>query len=146
MTEQLNARVMLVDDEQDYLDALSARLEMRGMKVTAVSRGQEAVDIASDKKFDVILLDLAMPGMDGLETLKRIKENDPDAEIIILTGHGSVKAGVEAMKLGAEDFMEKPVRFEQLLTRIEEAQEKRVLVVQKEAKEEIENILHTKPW
>lgn len=146
MTEQLNARVMLVDDEQDYLDALSARLEMRGMTVTPVTRGAEAVEVALEKKFDVILLDLAMPGMDGLETLKKIKENDPDAEIIILTGHGSVKAGVEAMKLGAEDFMEKPVRLEQLLTRIEEAREKRVLVIQKEAKEEIDEILHSKPW
>lgn len=146
MTEKLNARVMLVDDERDYLETLSTRLEMRGLKVTPVNGGQEAVEIASEKKFDVILLDLSMPGMDGLETLKRIKDHDPDAEIIILTGHGSVKAGVEAMKLGAEDFMEKPVQFDQLLSRIEEAQEKRVLVIQKEAKKEIEKILHSKPW
>lgn len=140
------AKVMLVDDEEEFLTSLSKRLEVRGLKVTTVTRGDQAVDIAHHKKFDAIILDLSMPGMDGLETLKKIKEENPDAEIIMLTGHGSIKSGIEAMKLGAGDFLEKPVELPELLEKINEAREKRVLVLQKESKAEIESILHSKSW
>lgn len=144
--DTIKAKVLLVDDEADFIDSLSQRLEVRGLKVSATTRGQNAVDLLDDEKFDIIVLDLAMPGMDGLETLRRIKEKDPDAEIVMLSGHGSVQSTKEAMKLGAEDFLEKPVDMPELLEKIAEAREKRILIMQKHAKEEIEEILQSKPW
>ena len=120
--------------------------EVRGLTVTGATRGQDAVDLIGNQSFDIIVLDLAMPGMDGLETLQKIKEKDPDTEIVMLSGQGSLKSGVEAMKLGAEDFLEKPVDLNELLKRIEEAREKRILVLQKKAKKEIGEILQRKSW
>lgn len=146
MEQKLHAKVMLVDDEEDFLKILADRLEMRGLKVTAATRGEEAIDLADKQNFDAIVIDLAMPGMDGLETLKRIKENHPDAEIIMISGQGTVKKGVEAMKLGAEDFLEKPIDMKELLTKLDEMKTKRILVLEKRSKEEIENILKSKPW
>ena len=87
-----------------------------------------------------------MPGIDGLETLKRIKAINPDAEIIMLTGHGSVQSGVEAMKLGAGDFLQKPVELSELMVKIGEAKDKRMLVLQKRSQEELRKILQTKGW
>lgn len=146
MEKKLHAKVLLVDDEEDFIKTLTQRLEMRGLKVTGATRGEEAVDIADKQNFDAIVIDLAMPGMDGLETLKRIKANHPDAEIIMLSGHGTVKTSIEAMKLGAEDFLEKPVDMQELLTKIDEMKHKRILILQKQSKEEIDNILKSKPW
>lgn len=146
MENGLNTRVLLVDDEEDFLTVLSQRLEARNLKVSKATGGEEAIEIVDKKDFDVILLDLAMPGLDGLETLERIKAGHPDAEVIILTGHGTVQAGVEAMKLGAEDFVEKPVDIQVLMEKIKDAKEKRVLVLQKQSKEEIDKILKSKYW
>ncbi len=146
MEKELNAKVLLVDDEEEFLETLSKRLEMRGLKVTGATRGKEAVNLADRQEFDAIVIDLAMPGMDGLDTLKLIKKNHPDAEIIMLSGHGTVKTSIEAMKLGAEDFLEKPVDIQELLEKIDAAKNKRVLILQKKSKEEIENILKSKPW
>lgn len=146
MTTSQYAKVMLVDDETEFLDALSQRLEIRGMKVTGVTSGEEAVQVAEKEDFDAIILDLSMPKMDGLETLKQIKEHHPEAEIIMLTGHGTIKSSVEALKLGAEDFMEKPVEIKDLLQKIEQAKEKRILVLQKESKKHVEAIIHSKSW
>ena len=87
-----------------------------------------------------------MPGIDGLETLRRIKAINPDAEIIMLTGHGSVQSGVEAMKLGAGDFLQKPVELSELMARIGEARDKRMLVLQKRSQEELRKILQAKSW
>ncbi len=146
MEKKLNAKVLLVDDEEEFIKTLSQRLEMRGLKVTGATRGEEAVNLADKQNFDAIVIDLAMPGMNGLETLKRIKESHPDAEIIMLSGQGTVKSGIEAMKLGAEDFLEKPVDMQELLTKIDEMKNKRILVLQKQSMEEIEQILKSKPW
>lgn len=146
MDKNLKAKILLVDDEEEFIKTLAERLEVRGMTVTGATRGVDAVNLVNEEKFDVIVLDLAMPGMDGLETLQRIKEKDPDAEIIMLSGHGTIKTSIEAIKLGAEDFMEKPVDLSELLEKIAEAKEKRFLVLQKQAKKEIESILHSKPW
>jgi len=146
MENKLKAKVLLIDDEEEFIKSLTSRLEVRGLSVIGATRGQDAVNLLDKEKFDVIVLDLAMPGMDGLETLQKIKEKDPDAEIIMLSGHGSIKTSIEAIKLGAEDFMEKPVDLPELLEKIAEAREKRILVMQKHAREKIESILHTKPW
>ena len=146
MEKKLHAKVLLVDDEEEFIKTLSQRLEMRGLKVSAATRGEDAVSLAEKQSYDAIVIDLAMPGMDGLETLKQIKENNPDAEIIMLSGQGTVKATTEAMKLGAEDFLEKPVDMKDLLEKIDELKTKRILVLEKKSMEEIEQILKTKSW
>jgi DNA-binding response OmpR family regulator len=146
MDEKLNARVLLVDDEEDFLQSLSQRLETRGLKVEAATRGEDAVDMVDQQDFDAIVLDLAMPGMDGLETLKRIREKHPEAEIIMLTGQASIKSSVEAMKLGAEDYLEKPFDINELMEKIGEAKDKHVLVLKQKSKQEIEQILKAKSW
>jgi DNA-binding response OmpR family regulator len=146
MEKKLHAKVLLVDDEEEFLEILTERLEIRGLKVTGATRGEEAVQLTDKQNFDVIVLDLAMPGMDGLETLKRIKESHPDAEIIMLSGQGTVKTSIEAMKLGAEDFLEKPVDMQELLTKIDAMKNKRILVLEKQSMEEIEQILKSKAW
>jgi len=146
MAEKIEASVLLVDDEKQFLDALSQRLETRGLKVNAVTSGEAAIEQAKDKHFDAIVVDLAMPGIDGIETLKRIKKDRPDLEIIMLTGQATVKSGVEAMKLGAVDFLEKPVDLKVLLEKIGKAKNKRLLVVEKSREEEIKNILKSKSW
>ena len=146
MEKKLEAKVLLVDDEEEFIKTLSQRLEMRGLKVTGATRGEEAVNLVDKQNYDAIVIDLAMPGMDGLETLKRIKQNHPDAEIIMLSGQGTVKSGIEAMKLGAEDFLEKPVDMKELLEKIGEMKTKRILVLEKRSMEEIDNILKTKSW
>jgi len=146
MTEIIEARVLLVDDEEQFLDVLSQRLKARGLKVDAVTSGEDAVKQVEDHNFDAIIVDLAMPGIDGIETLKRIKEKRPDLEIIMLTGHATVKSGIEAMKLGADDFLEKPVDLNVLLEKIGEAKHKRMLVVEKGRQEEVRKILKSKTW
>jgi DNA-binding NtrC family response regulator len=144
--EKIEGKVLLVDDEEQFLDALSQRLEARGLKVDAVTSGEDALNQVEGRNFDAIIVDLAMPGIDGIETLKRIKEKRPDLEIIILTGHATVKSGIEAMKLGADDFLEKPVDLNELLEKIGEAKNKRMLVVEKGRQEEVKKILKSKTW
>ncbi len=142
----MHAKVLLVDDEEEFCNTLSERLETRGLKVNAALSGEEAIKRVEDQNFDAIILDLAMPGIDGLETLKRIKEKRPDLEIIMLTGHGTVKSGIEAMKLGAEDFLEKPVDMKVLMEKIGEAKHKRMLILEKKSQEEVEEIIKSKSW
>lgn len=146
MEKKMKANVLLVDDEEDFINSLSQRLEVRGLKVTGATRGEEAIELVDGQEFDAIVLDLSMPGMDGMETLKTIKANHPDAEIIILTGHGTIKTSIEAMKLGAEDFLEKPVDLKELLNKIQEARNKRIVILQKQSKDEIKNIMKSKAW
>lgn len=146
MDKKFHARVLLVDDEEAFTDALSKRLEARNLKVDTVNRGEDAIHMAEEYSYDAIILDLAMPGMDGLETLKKIKASRPDAEIIMLTGHASVENSVKAMKIGAEDLLEKPVDIADLLNKIKLAHNRRVVVLQKKTEEEIEKILKSKGW
>ena len=146
MADKLYASVLLVDDEEQFLQVLSERLTNRGLRVSSVTSGEEAVALVENKNFDAVVVDLAMPGIDGIETTKKIKEKRPDLEIIILTGHATVKAGIEAMKLGAEDFLEKPVDLNILLERIREAKQKRMRLQEKKSQNEMDQILKTKSW
>ncbi|MDP3480917.1 MAG: response regulator [Desulfoprunum sp.] len=146
MDKVLKAKVLLVDDEEDFLSTLAERLETRGLKVSTANSGELALARIEKEGFDLIILDLAMPGMDGLETLKRIKTKQPEAEIIILSGQGSIKTSIEAMKLGAEDFMEKPVNISELLDKISDAKDKRFQVLESKSVKDIETILKNKGW
>jgi len=146
MAEKLDASVLLVDDEEQFLQVLSERLTNRGLHVISVTSGEEAIAMVENKTFDAVVVDLAMPGIDGIETTKQIKEKRPDLEIIILTGHATVKAGIEAMKLGAEDFLEKPVDLNVLLERIRNAKNKRMDSMEKKSENQMKQILKTKSW
>jgi DNA-binding NtrC family response regulator len=146
MPEELEANVLLVDDEEKFVEVLAQRMQTRGLKVETSMSGEDAVKHAKDQNLDAIVLDLQMPGMSGLEALKKMKQENPDLQIIILTGHGTVQAGIEAMKEGALDFIEKPVDLSVLLEKIKEAKQKRVLVIQKKHEEHVKEIMQTRSW
>ncbi len=120
-------RLLIVDDEVKFLDSIAKRLEMRGLDVTKATNGKDAVEIARQQKFDLALLDLKMPGMDGSQVLKILKAEHKFIEIIILTGHGSMESAVECTKLGAYGYLPKPYEFDALLDILKEAYEKRMM-------------------
>lgn len=146
MSEEIKADILLVDDEEQFLKVLSQRLEGRGMKVETSESGEDAIKKVREKEFDAIILDLAMPGINGIETLKRIRSENPEMQIIMLTGHGSVEKGVEAIKAGAVDFLEKPADLNKIMEKISEAKRKRVILVEKKHEEHIKEILKSKGW
>ena len=146
MEKALKAKVLLVDDEEDFLATLAERLVNRGLKVSTADSGELALTKIDQEEFDLIILDLAMPGMDGLETLKRIKAKQPETEIIILSGQGSIKTSIAAMKLGAEDFIEKPVNIGELLDKISDAKDKHLEILASKSVKSIEQILKNKGW
>ncbi|MBI4844343.1 MAG: response regulator [Nitrospirae bacterium] len=142
----MKANILIVDDEKQFLDVFSKRLKTRGMKVDTAVNGEDAVNKAKSKEFDAIVVDLVMPGMSGIETLKRLKSENKDIDIIVLTGHATVEKGVEAIKAGASDFLEKPVDIDKLMERIGEAQSKKVILIEKKAEEHVKDILEKKGW
>lgn len=146
MDSQLATKVMLVDDEEEFIELMSQRLETRGLKVIAVTSGEEAVTMAQDRNLDVAIVDFAMPGIDGIETLKQIKEKRPDVEVIMLTGQGTIHSGIEAMKHGAIDYLEKPVDLNILMEKIRVAKQQRMAALEKKSAEEVKNILKSKSW
>lgn len=119
-------KVLLVDDEVAFIQTLSKRLEMRDLKTDTAYCGEEAVSVAQENMPDVIVLDLRMPGMDGMEVLRRMKLDHPDTQVIMLTAHGTDKDKEEAEKLGAFDFLNKPVEIEVLLHKIQQAYKRKL--------------------
>ena len=118
--------VLIVDDEEDFLDTLMNRLKKRGVDAAGCSSGEQALELLKEKIFDVVILDIKMPGgMDGIETLREIKKIRPDAEVLLLTGHGSVETSVEGMKEGAFDYLLKPAKLEALLEKVAKALDKK---------------------
>jgi DNA-binding NtrC family response regulator len=114
--------VLIVDDEEDFLETLVNRLKKRKIDANGVKSGEEAIEFMEKKPFDVVILDVKMPGgMDGIETLREMKRIQPLVEVILLTGHASVETSIEGMKLGAFDYLLKPVKLEDLLPKLEEA-------------------------
>lgn len=138
--------VLLVDDEEDFVSVLAERLEVRGLKVDTAENGEVALVKAQQRAFDAILLDMAMPGIDGIETLKRLLEINPDLQVILLTGQGTTGNAVEAMKLGALDFLEKPADIDTLVTKIEDAATKKASRVEKRVDDQMTDILRKKGW
>jgi two-component system OmpR family response regulator len=120
-------RVLIVDDELDFLETILKRLKRRKIDATGVSSGKEALDLLERQPFDVVILDVRMPGMDGIETLKEMKKRRPLMEVIMLTGHASVEAGMQGMQLGAFDFVMKPAEIDELLEKIRQAHERKQL-------------------
>ncbi|MBN1591216.1 MAG: response regulator [Pirellulales bacterium] len=139
-------KVLLVDDEREFTQILAQRMESRGVGVDAVASGSEALEKAKGAFYDAIVLDLAMPEMDGIETLKRLLEINPDLQVILLTGHASMERGIEAVKLGAMDFLAKPADIQKLMEKIGEAKANKMLLVEKRTEQRIKGILNAKGW
>jgi DNA-binding NtrC family response regulator len=125
----MEAKVLLVDDEKDFLESMSERMRLRGMDVTTASSAKEALALIEIDVFDAVILDFQLPEMDGMAVLKKIKAKHPEAQIILLSGHASLERGVEAIKIGASDFLEKPADIEALSKKIKEAKAEKMLIV-----------------
>jgi DNA-binding NtrC family response regulator len=142
----MSDNVLIVDDEKEFLDLISDRLEARDMKVSTATRAKDALSLLDKESYDAVVLDLQMPEMDGLEALKRIKEKNPDLQVILLTGHATVEKGVEAMKLGAMDLIEKPADLSTIIDRIKRAKAEKIILVEKKSEQRIRDILTRKAW
>lgn len=118
-------KLLLVDDEADFRTTLIKRMKRREVDVNGVESGEAAVDWMEAHPIDVVILDVRMPGMDGIETLKEIKSRHPLVEVIMLTGHASMEAAIEGMEMGAFDYLMKPMDMDELLYKAEDAFKKK---------------------
>jgi DNA-binding response OmpR family regulator len=113
--------VLLVDDEEDFVTTLAERLQLRGFTVSFETDGEQALSLIEASDLNIVILDLMMPGLGGLEVLQRIKEINPQIPVILLTGHGDEKEGPQGMRLGAFDYLMKPLDIDELVEKIQEA-------------------------
>lgn len=137
----MSEKVLLVDDEKEFLEIMSERMKARDMDVTTAISAQQALEIIEKESFDAIILDFQMPGMDGMDALKAIKAKKPELQIILLTGYATVEKSVEAMKIGATDFIEKPADLEVLAEKIKNAKAEKMLIVEKQTEDKVKNII-----
>ena len=133
--------ILLVDDEKDFVEVLSMRLEEAGEKVTPAYDGQMCLDILEKKQIDVVVLDIKMPSMDGIQTLRTIKIMYPLVEVILLTGHGTTETAIEGMKLGAFDYLQKPADFSDLTAKLAGARKKKEEQEERIRKAEVRQLL-----
>ncbi len=142
----MKIRVLLVDDEKDFVESLAERLELRDFDVSFTLNGSDAVKMVKEQEFDVIFLDVKMPGMDGIETLRIIKNLKSLPQIIMLTGNATVETAIEGMKVGAYDYIMKPVVTEDLIEIINKAY--KIVEDQRERirKAEVDNIIKKRGW
>jgi DNA-binding NtrC family response regulator len=126
MSNENKIKLLVVDDEAKFLQSISSRLALQNIDVTTASNGKEAIASAEKGLFDVAVVDFRMPGMDGAQVLKTLKERHNYLEIIILTGHATVDSAVECTRLGAFQYLEKPYAFEKLVEAIKDAYEARL--------------------
>jgi len=141
-----DCRVLLVDDEADFVDVLADRLEARGLRASKATSGQEALAAAEKTVFDAIVLDMAMPGMNGIETLEGLLEINPELQVILLTGQATLEQVATAIRIGALDLLEKPAELETLVAKIEMAATKRWSLEEKRIEEKMADILRLKGW
>jgi len=133
--------LLIVDDEDQFLESMTKRLELRDFKVTAVNRGEKAIEAARNQPIDIALVDLKMPGIDGEQTLEALKKEHEGLEVVILTGHGSIDSAVKLTKKGAYSYLQKPCEFDRLLEVLAEAYKKRVMNKMKIREDKLEEIL-----
>jgi DNA-binding NtrC family response regulator len=108
-------RVLFVDDEEELVSAVVERLELRGVEAVGSTSGEAALRLIEERQFDVVVLDVKMPGLGGLDVIRRIKARLPDLEVVLLSGHGSTESVEEGMQLGAFDYLQKPIDIDVLL-------------------------------
>ena len=141
-----DCKVLLVDDEVDFVDVLAERLEARGLRAYKANSGSEALEAAEETVFDAILLDMAMPGMDGIETLEGLLAINPELQVILLTGQATLEQVATAIRTGALDLLEKPADLDALVSKIEMAATKRWSLEEKRIEEKMSDILRKKGW
>lgn len=139
-------RVLIVDDEEDFANALVDRMRNRDLDARAVFSGTDAIELVKQEKFDAVVLDLAMPDMDGMQTLKGMLAINPDLQVIILTGHATISKGVQAVKEGAFEFLEKPVKLDDLMGRIDKARSISSALTESKMNDMIDEILKRRSW
>ena len=142
----MKIQVLLVDDEPEFIESLSQRLELRDFEVKTALSGDEALAILDDARVDVIVLDVMMPGKDGIETLKEIKARCPLTHVIMLTGNATVETAIEGMKLGAYDYLMKPTETAALVSKITSAGKLKGDHEERIRQAEIENIVKRRGW
>ncbi len=120
------ARILLVDDEVDFVDIMLKRLKKRDIQAFGAHSAEEAMEILHEHLIDVMILDVKMPGTDGIDALREIKAAHPLVEVIMLTGHATVESAIDGMKLGAFDYLMKPTDLDLLLQKVGEAYEKKL--------------------
>lgn len=133
--------LLIVDDEERFLSTAKKLLEKRDVSVITCTNGFDALRIIEERRVDVIVLDIKMPGMDGVEVLRKVKQNHPDIEVILLTGHASVESAVEGLKLGAADYLMKPSTISDILVKVEEAFEKKRAREERQRKSKVDKII-----
>lgn len=126
MADKDNIKILLVDDEEEFVKTLSERIKMRELGANIAHDGEQALKLVENEVPDVMVLDLRMPGIDGMEVLQRVKKAYPDVQVIILTGHGSEKDEEQARRLGAFEYLQKPVEVDTLVNKIRRAYRQKV--------------------
>lgn len=121
----MNPRIMIVDDEESFANSLAERLKLRDYDITVSYSGNDALEKIKKLNFDVIILDVAMPGINGIDSLREVKGITPLTEVIMLTGHATVETAIEGMKLGAIDYLIKPCEIEDLVEKINKAYDRK---------------------
>lgn len=139
-------RVLLVDDEVEFVETLAERLRTRGLEVEVAYTGPDGIAKVKDARFDAVVLDSAMPGMDGIATLKALLALSPDLQVMLLTGQATIKTAAEATRLGAADVLEKPTDINTLLEKIREARARRLALTDDRARKQVEEILKSRGW
>ena len=120
-------KVLLVDDEPDFIEPLTNRLTLRKLSVLTANTGAQALQVLGANPVDVVVLDVKMPGMSGLEVIRELKKRHPLVEVIMLTGHANLEASIEGMEAGAFDYLLKPAVIDELVYKIQDAYQKKVL-------------------
>lgn len=139
----IGSKILLVDDEVVFTENMSKLLNDRGYQTIAVNSGDAAIRLLEAERFDVVVLDLKMPGMDGIATLKELKKLGLFTETLILTGHGSIDTAIEAMKIGAYDFLTKPCEIDELVDKIEGAWRKKDEGEKKDIQKKIQKVVES---
>jgi len=140
----MKVRVLLVDDEEQFVETLAQRLEARDFTVATAFNGDQALEYVRGKDVDVVVLDVLMPGLSGIDTLREMKRIRPLTEVIMLTGHATVETAIEGMKLGAFDYLMKPTEIEDLVEKINKAQLRKAEQEERIQKATIERITQTR--
>jgi DNA-binding NtrC family response regulator len=140
------AKVLIVDDEVEFADVIAERMRGRGFDVDTANSGADGLERIKEKEYDAIVLDMSMPGLDGIETMRRMLAQDDTLQIIILTGYGSVKKGVEAVKQGAVDFLEKPADIDALADKVGEAHDRRAVLFEEDLEKKMSDLLKRRGW
>ena len=142
----MNIRVLLVDDEEQFVEVLAQRLQARNCQVESAFNGDDAIAFVNAHEVDVVILDVLMPGRDGVETLREIKRIKPLVEVIMLTGHGTVETAIQGMKLGAYDYLMKPTDTTELVDKITKAHQRKKDQEDRIRQAEVDRLVRTRGW